>query len=454
MIQVSARSGYTTYPSTVGVPNPILDGYDVPAAWKEVTRRLGTRLWIYIDVIDEPYQISQHPEWQRVDAKGNKTRVCNRPSADGSGYLEQVMIPMVREIIGRYHPQGIWYDGDWQIPPVCYCDNCKAAWRQATGQNEPPRDAKAPEWAGWARLEHQRLDQYKRKLADAIHQADPRCCYVSNWSWAISQRDPRPPPRLPTCSAATSVRARSQNALYACRFAALMLSAQEHTPHDVVSAIYPKKVRTLPRMLQEGGLVMSSGSTWFLWVNQLAADQFAHLRTCYELVNARRDALGRTHSLNPVAVLLSETTWEQGLTSSDPGFFDSNAPRNLAFALQDAYYGVDAVNEQTLAEQIAHWKVVVVANQQSVRPETMALLRRFVSGGGTLIVTDGALRPVDANQPDVSDLLGLSRQPWAKSGKTGASRSWANPSRADGMEGRAPWGNGLGTGMPAATNRS
>ena len=72
MIQVSARSGYTTYPSQVGVPNPKLAGYDTLATWREVTRRLGTRLWIYINVIDEPYLIDKHPDWQRVDAQGQQ----------------------------------------------------------------------------------------------------------------------------------------------------------------------------------------------------------------------------------------------------------------------------------------------------------------------------------------------------------------------------------------------
>lgn len=419
MIQVSGRSGYTTYPSRLGVSNPGLEGYDTLATWREVTRRLGTRFWVYINVIGEPYLIDKHPNWQRVDATGAKSHVCNRPSADGSGYLEQMMIPMVREIVDRYRPDGFWFDGDWQIPGVCYCANCKAAWKQATGKDEPPKDAKAPDWNCWVRLEQQRLDEYKQKLADAIHRADSHCAYVSNWSWAISPRDPRTAPEFADALSGDVGAGSSQGALYACRFACLMLSAQEHTPHDVMSAIYPKKVRTLPRMLQEGGLVMSSGSSWFLWVNQLAPEQFAHLQTCYGLVDARREALGRTHSLNPVAVLVSETTWDHGLTSSSTHYFDSNSSRNVAFALQDACYGVDVVNEQTLRERIGHWRIVVVANQQRVSPPTLAAVKQFVDHGGLLIVTDGALRTEQGDSPEVSQLLGLSRMPWTGTGRQG-----------------------------------
>ena len=274
-----------------------------------------------------------------------------------------------------------------------------------------------PTGRGGSALEQTRLDEYKRKLADAIHQANGNCCYTSNWSWAISQRDPRTAPDFADTLSGDVGAGSSQDALYACRFASLMLSAQEHTPHDVMSAIYPKPIRTLPRMLQEGGLVMSSGSSWFLWVNQLAPEQFSHLRTCYGLVDARREALGRTHSLNPVAVLLSETSWEHGLTSPEPGYFDSSTPRNLAFALQDAHYGVDVVNEQTLREQISHWRMVVLANQRQVSRETMAVLKKYVEQGGTLVVTDGSLRSGEQDSPEAVELLGVSRTGWKDQGR-------------------------------------
>lgn len=409
MIQVSARSGHTTYPSKIGVPNPALDGYDTMATWRKVTRLLGTRMWVYVNVIDAPYLAAKHPNWRRVDANGNRSRVCNRPSADGSGWLEQYAIPLVQEIIDRYEPDGFWFDGDWQIPKVCYCDNCKAAWNMTTGESEPPKLPSDPNWPRWVALEQERLDAYKRKLAEAIYDAKPDCSYVSNWSWAISHRDPRTAPTWADALSGDVGAGSSRGALYGLRFAALMLSAQEHTPHDVMSAIYPKKVRTLPRMLQEGGLVMSSGASWFIWLNQLAPEQFDHLRACYGLVDARRKALGRTQSANPIAVLLSETTWEQGLASEVAGYYDHESPRNWAFALQDAYYGVDVVNEQTLREQTGRLRVVVIANQRQVCPETLGSLRRFVERGGTLIVTDSGLLPEDKELPGIVELLGVAR---------------------------------------------
>jgi hypothetical protein len=162
-------------------------------------------------------------------------------------------------------------------------------------------------------------------------------------------------------------------------------------------------------MLQEGGLVMSSGSSWFVWVNNLTADQFEHLRTCVGLVDARREALGRTHSLNPIAVLLSETTWEAGLTSAEDGYYDSSTPRNLAFALQDAYYGVDVVNEKTFRERRGHYRVVCVPAQRVIAPDTFRRLWEFAAEGGTVLATGGAMRPGAEEHSETGPRLGLTR---------------------------------------------
>ena len=329
MIQVSARSTpFATYPTKVGIPNPELEGFDTLGVWRDVCRQLGVRFGVYFNVIDDPKLTSRHPEWQRVSPQGERSRLCNRPSGDGSGHLETIMLPMVREIVSTYGVDALWLDGDWQIPNVCHCPNCRAAWKAESGSDSPPTAPGAPRWGEWVRLEQKRLDDYKCKVAEAIHATGEHCMYTSNWSWAISHRDPRAAPAYADTLSGDVGGGPSRGALYSLRFAALLLSAQEHTPHDLMSAVYPKKVRTLPRMLQEGSLVMASGSSWFLWVNDLTPDQFAHLRACVGLVDGRRLALGLSRSLNPVAVLLSETAWKRSLTDPEARFYDWQSPRN------------------------------------------------------------------------------------------------------------------------------
>jgi hypothetical protein len=377
LLEVSARSGRVTYPSRIGVMRPGAEEFDTLAVWKTVAQNLGVKFGVYVDVMSDALT-GAHPEWLRMDAAGKRgERTCLRPGA----YLEAAHIPLIQEIIARYHPDSLWFDGDWSMPLVDYCEQCRAAWKAQTGEAEPPASAKDSQWPRWVQLESERLDRYKQKLAEAIHQADPHTMYTGNWSWAISARDPRrPPPYVDTLSGDVGA-GESKGSLYDARFSTLLLSAQEHTPYDIMSAIYPKPVRSMARALQEGGLVMASGGTWFLWLNQVTDAQIDNARRAANFVQQRREALGRSHSLNPVAVLLSETEWAYQRPVANG--FDFRATRALAFALQDAGVAVDVVNESMLLERLPQYRAVFVANQAHISPVVVA------AAGSKLIVLGG-----------------------------------------------------------------
>jgi hypothetical protein len=411
MIEVSARSGRATFASQHAVPTPGAEAYDTLAVWKQVARNLGLRYWIYVDVMSDALT-AQHPEWLRVDAKGKRNdRTCLRPSLDGKGYLEAAHLPFIEEVIARYHPDGFWFDGDWGMPLVCYCDNCRRAWKAETGEENPPVDAKDPQWERWVRLEQRRLDEYKRKLAETIHRADAHCLYTGNWSWAISQRDPRQPPEWVDTLSGDVGAGSSSDAIVASRFAALFNSAQDQLPHDVMSAIYPKPVRSLARTLQEGALVMSGGGNWFTWLNHIDEPSITHARVAAKLVDDRRAALGRTHSANPVAVLLSETEWER--LRPTPDQFDYPSPRAVAFALQDQGYGVDVVNEFLLAQKLEQYSMVWLADQQELSASIRERLDAFAKKGGR-VVKLGKVADADAASLVKQTLDGLHAGPMVR----------------------------------------
>jgi hypothetical protein len=127
-----------------------------------------------------------------------------------------------------------------------------------------------------------------------------------------------------------------------------------------MSAVYAKPARTLPRMLQEGGLALSSGATWFLWIDRYVGEDLSNARTASQFAIDRRAAVTRTQSANPVAVLLSEDTWRE---SRAKGNFDWKTSRDLAFALQDKAYAVDIVDEAELLDHREQYKAVFAINQ-------------------------------------------------------------------------------------------
>lgn len=398
MIQVSAQSnGYATYPTKVGMVSPDWGSYDTLATWKEVTRRLGVKMCVYMSVDRRPLQVKLHPEWAMRDAKGEISVngdpcICNRPNREKKGYLYEQFLPQIKEIIARYDPEGLWFDGDYILTKPCWCDNCLREWQADTGQ-EAPRDESSPLWGKWCDWHYQRFQEYRRLVAETIHQASPKAMYTTNWSFAWT------PEQVPDWADNFSGDTGSIRQV----FPVVMRWGAQRTPWDIMTYAIPAS-RTLSRtyspqrILQEGALAMAYGGNWFAWtfggdVPPAGVDQARHMA---ESVRDRQPALGPSQSLSQVAVLDSETTWWATGRQRSPSV------ENAARTLQEAHYFTDIVNEKTLRAGLVPYRVVVVPAGNMMAPETMKWLDGFVHTGGKLIVCSDGL-------PD-DQMLGLKRK--------------------------------------------
>jgi len=399
MIQVSAlgANGIATIPTQV-CPRGDLGDWDTLLVWKQVSRNLNKKFGVYINTRGLGLH-KKHPDWMQRDAKGKgKGRpplgldICMRPSADGSGALEAYFLPLLREI-AQYEPDALWVDGDHARTPVCYCPHCKAAWRAKTGKPDPPTSPDDPEWPEWTTLEQERVDAYRKQMADLLHELCPKCMYTSNHSWRFRERDPRcAPPCVDTLSGDLS----HGDALGWTRMCAAQLSPEERVPYDIMhNFMYIMRApATLPRILQQGALTFACGGQWFLWSPGSAIVQKpvqARAESCTDFAQGRKAALGRTTSGNQVAVLLSEASWRRARIHAEPEAYGAAEAEAVALALQDAAFCVDMPNEAILRERLATYRTVVIVNQRLLDQQTLDALATFVRGGGQLIAMGSAL---------------------------------------------------------------
>lgn len=405
MLQVSAQStGAATYPTEIGENNPDLKGYDTLAVLKEVTGRLGRKLCIYMAVDSRPALLKSHPHWAWTDADGshNARTVCLRPNRQQKGFLYERFLPQIREIIAKYDPDGFWFDGDLAVALPCWCERCVAAWKEETSV-EPPRDVSARHWLRWWNWNRERFDEYRRLVAECIHEASPKAIYASNWSWF---RAPDPVPDWADCFTADTW------TISDIQYGTMRWGAQQKVPWDIMSFTMVgrtfQRIHSLQRSLQEGALAIAAGGNWFVWGfggGPVPPCYVEDSRHCAEFVHDRESALGPTVSLSQVAVLDSETSWYRG---GDCGM--GCRVDRLARALQESHYLTDIVNELTYREHLTPYKVVIVPDFRYLAPETLSDLVDFVEEGGLLVLTGAALRPEgEGDDAQALSLLGLDR---------------------------------------------
>lgn len=423
VVQVSAYGAdgtMTTYPSSLSlVSRDDLEGWDTLGIWKEAAKKAGKRFHVYINTRGLSLT-KKRPDWMQVDAAGKGKGknggldACPRPSPDGTGYLETLLLPLLEEIMGRYRPDGIWVDGDHARTRACYCRHCKAAWLARSGKAEPPADASDPDWPRWLALEQERYDEYRRRMAEVVHRVNPGAFYTSNHSWKkttllFEKDDPRSAPGFAdTVSADLS----HGQALGITRSKALFLSAEQDTPWDIMHLIYRPDEISRRRVLQQGAVTLSHGGSWFLWApgnDPLAPAPFARALECAGFARDRAAAIGRTTSINPVAVLVSETAWQEERTAGRAGFADLVEPQHWALMLEDSCFGVDLLNETGLARDLAQYSLMVVPGQRTVSASSLARLKEFASKGGTLLLAGSTLFGGETEEADFTALTGVVR---------------------------------------------
>lgn len=393
MIQVSAQSNReATYPTEVGLNNPAANGYDVLGTFRTVADRLGLKLCVYMSVDRRPLDIAQHPEWSQIGADGKPSLnaepiVCQRPTLEKDGYLYERFIPQIHEIIRKYNPDGFWFDGDYILTRPCWCDRCLREWKRETGL-EAPRDQSSPDWQKWTAWHYRRYQEYRRLVAEAIHEASPKAMYTSNWSWAW-EPDPVPEFADTLSGDAWSV---GQVARTCLRW-----GAQSRTPWDIMSYQNPDARAfsgeySLQSTLQEGAITLAHGGNWFAWTfggGPITAHAIAVTRQMADFARERADVAGPSTSLAHIAVLDSETTWAQNLARTE-------TPVSVARSLQEHRWFVDLVNEVTLRTNGVPYRVVVIPCGKAVAPETLAHLKAFAEAGGIVLVAGDGLAAHEA----------------------------------------------------------
>ncbi len=132
-----------------------------------------------------------HPDWFTRNASGDPYRADDKYiTCVNSGYYDEYIPDVMREIIQRSHPEG-FTDNSWSglaRESICYCDNCARKFRDGTGHALPKKhdwsDSTYREWIQWNYARRVAIWDQNNRVTKAA--GGPDCLWIGMNSGSIT----------------------------------------------------------------------------------------------------------------------------------------------------------------------------------------------------------------------------------------------------------------------------
>ena len=386
-VQVDGKGhvGYASWPTRHGVAAP---GFvrDALKVWREVTAARGVSLYVHYSGVWDGMAVKR-PGWAVRQADG---KPHERATSFWGPYLEEQMLPQLRELAGDYGVDGVWVDGDCWSVELDYRPEAVEEFLRATGGRfaAAPRTAADPGWDAFVDFHRAAYRRYLSRYVAAMAASQPAFEVCSNWAFSDHMPEPVSVP-VALLSGDLSWR----DSVNAARLGARYLAGQGR-PWDLMAWSFvldgdrrrDKGARQIEREL---ALVMGQGGAVQVYFGQnrdasVDLGNLAVMGEVAEFCRARQPWVQGSAPVSDVAVVLSMESAYHG----NPSPFGRRQAevRQALQALVEAGWTVDVVGEHSLRADLLRHRVVVAPERAGPGPELAALLAQRVSQGGNVVL--------------------------------------------------------------------
>ena len=381
------HAGWTGYPTKIGWASPGIVK-DSLAIWRRVTRKYGVGLFIHYSGVWDSVACRNHPEWARVDAEGKPDP--NNTSVFGP-YVDELMIPQLKEVAEAYDLDGVWVDGDCWAVQLDYSPRALEAWKAETGYEDAPRERSDPRWLEWKNFHRRAFERYVTKWVAALHEFRPGFQCASNWFYTTMA--PKPPEApVDFISGDYSPTASVDRARCDARYIANvglpwdLMAWGFNWGHELGSSLKPAVA-----LQQEAAVVLMQGGGFQIYYNPTRAGYIVEqiIETAGQVADfcrARQKLCQGSVSVPQVALLLSA---ESQFDRSDAVFTYYGCLDELEGALHallELHYSVDILAEWQLEPRLAEYPIVVIPDAHKLSDGFREALMSYVRGGGQLVL--------------------------------------------------------------------
>lgn len=411
-----AREGdWAFYDSKLQPKPPGLGNRDVLQEAVEAGQQAGLPIIAYCQVQYPGHTLRQYPQWRMVAADGQPIdgRVCYR-----SGYLEY-MKQMVEEQlaygIDGFHLDMV--DQGFGPPHGCWCETCKQRFEQKYGHAMPSGVTWDDNWDRMLEFRYASSAEFEKQLTAHIRQINSKATVDYNYhgnppfSWEVGQRPVQHAVNADFVTGETGIWGFS--ALTVGLNAEFYKAATPGLPFQIamqrgVRSYHDQTTRPLNdirwellTLLSHGGFVTMVDKTAFDgWLDPVAYERFA---AAFDEVHKKRSHFGH-QPVYEVGLYFSSRTRDWVGRDNPAEYYRAFQGAHKSMVYEHIPWGV-ILDESVSLEALQQFPVVLLPNVGILSPDEAPLLRKYVEGGGQLIVTGGTATYDEMGNPTAESTL-------------------------------------------------
>jgi len=414
-VDCKGHPGWTSYPSKCGNAIPQIQD-DPLRTWRNVTKEEGVKLFLhYSGVWDYNYAVN-NPEQAVMLPDGKRSPQATRTNGK---YVDDLLIPQMKELAGDYGIDGIWIDGDCWGSFADFSPETLKAFETETGidlEGKLPSRG-MPYFKEFNDYCRELFRRYLNHYVDEVHKEYPTFKIASNWAFTDHM-----PEKVCADVDYISGDLSPMDSYWWARFSGRSMEKQGK-PWDLMAwgfrNVGAQIYKTAAQMMQEAAAVISLGGGFQVYITQQVdgsprMDQIRGLYPLSDFMLQRKEWCFKGHMEHQVAVLLS--TYDRYCESWE--LFTRNGiekAMNMVNLLCDAGHSVSIVSEHDLVNgQIDSYPVIVIPELfQGLEDSTYLMLKEYVMNGGSLILNGPNTCKVFAEKgfPEGEEVRAISMEP-------------------------------------------
>jgi hypothetical protein len=390
-IDCKGHPGISSYPTKVGNPCSNITG-DPLRVWRKVTAARGVSLYMHYSGVWDNRAIALHPEWAYVNADGSLNQ---RATSAFGGYLDELMIPQLKELALDYGVDGVWVDGDCWSAASDYGEASAKAFRERTGIDVLPKSKDEPNWAEWLEFNRDVFRNRLRYWVDEVHAAAPDFEITSNW--AFTDHMPEPVSADIDYISGDYTPANSVNA---ARLTPRFISSQGK-PWDLMAWSFARKEPNAPwqpkgtaQLMREAACVLSQGGGFQAYYFQnrdgsVDIPYVSQMGEIGEFCRARKPFCFRSVAVPQTIFVIPTASHYDRVNQAGAGLFPNvlTWQRGLCNAILDSQYSLDVALGETFKKCAAEYPAAVLCEWETLPPDLVDFVADYVCQGGHLFLT-------------------------------------------------------------------